>query len=255
MDELSQAWAVVREIEAEYPDANAYEIANLMRRHTRPSYTERLFDLATLSAQEHLDRRLDLVVMLAGQTTDFAHLVASLSDQLQLPDWAKWFDATTRWTGKHSSWAGDLGQAVLDYRDGKFQDLDTALAADASFPDLAADVAAVRIGRELNRHPQWKVSEAIALFQQLPYAESVRTFVVEELNGELRGKVLWNYNEAIAFVGRSVAEFLTFAALQRVAKRRRLDAGILTFSEAQHPDVEQAAAYFIRYLCDRGNLV
>ncbi|WP_017658840.1 hypothetical protein [Baaleninema simplex] len=249
------AIAFVRETEQQYPDASPHEIANRLRRHTRPSYTEMLFDIATFSRQPHLDNRLDLTVSLAGQVTDFAHFVASLSDQLRLPPWAQWFDAATRWTGKHSSWAGDLGQAVVDYRNRRFSSLDEALAADASFPDLAADVAAVCIGDRLNSPFPPTVSEAIGQFDRRPYEESVRQFLEAELKSEFRGRILWNYSDVLETIGRGVAEFLMFVELKQIAKTRRVDARILEFSERYHPDVEQASAYFATYLKERSHSI
>ncbi len=249
------AIAFVRDTEQQYPNASPHEIANLLRRHTRPSYTETLFDLATLSRQPHLDNHLDLTVSFAGQVTDFAHFVASVSDQLRLPPWVQWFDAATRWTGKHSSWAGDLGQAVVDYRDRKFPTLEKALAADASFPDLAADVAAVWIGDRLNRSFRLSLSEAIVQFNQQPYDESVRQFVAAELDGEFRGRVLWNYNDVLETVCRGVAEFLMFVELKKIAKTRHVDARLLEFAERYHPDVEQSASYFISYLKDFSDFI
>ncbi|MGC9504016.1 hypothetical protein [Baaleninema sp.] len=249
------ALVLVRETEQQYPNASPHEIANLLRRHTRPSYTEIFFDLATLSRQPHLDNRLDLTVSLAGQTTDFAHFVASVSDQLRLPPWVQWFDAATRWTGKHSSWAGDLGQAVMDYRDRKFTSLEKALAADASFPDLAADVAAVCIGDRLNRRFRLSLSEALVEFDQQPYGESVRQFVAAELDGEFRDRLLWNYYDVLETVSRGAAEFLMFVELKKIAKNRHVDSRILEFSERYHPDVEQSARYFIEYLKETGNFI
>lgn len=252
---LDTALDFVRDLEKRQSGKSAFEIANLMRRHTRPSYTETLFDLATLSQQPHLDNALDLTVSLAGQVTDFAHFVASLSDRLRLPSWVQWFDAATRWTGKHSSWAGDLGQAVMDYRNRKFPTLETALAADASFPDLVADVAAVQVGAELNRNSRLQVSESIEQFNDRSYEVSIRQFVQGELHGDLRGRVMFNYNDILGTVCESVAEFLMFVELKNIAKKRRVDANLLKLSEVYHPDVEQAASYFVEYIRKNGDLI
>lgn len=250
---LDRSLQFIRGVEAQNPRDSTYEIANKLRQHTRPSYNTQRFTLATLSKQRYLDNRLDCPVILAGQVTDFAHFIASLSDRVSLPDWTKILDAATAWTGKHSSWAGDLAQAVLDYRSGKFATMVKSLAAAASAADLAADVAAVQVGTLINTQAQ-KVSQAIALYHDRPYSLHIRQFLQQELDGKLINDRVHNSRTILDGICRDISEFLILMELQNVAWMRKVHPQILRSIEQNHPDVRAAAQYFLDYLSAMGNL-
>lgn len=244
---------LIQDVEAQNPRLSTYAIANKLRQHTRPSYNTQRFTLATLSKQRYLDNRLDCPVILAGQVTDFAHFIASLSDRVSLPDWTKILDTATAWTGKHSSWAGDLAQAVLDYRSGKFATMAQSLAAAASGADLSADVAAVQVGTLINTESR-KVSEAIALYHERPYSLHIRQFLQQELEGKLINDRIHNGRAIIEGMCRDISEFLILMELQNSSWMRKLQPQILRSIEQNHPDVRSAAQYFLDYLIPMGNL-
>jgi hypothetical protein len=250
---LERSLQFIREFESKNSNDSTYEITNKLRRHTRPSYTSKQFTLATLSRQTYIDNRLDCSVALAGQVTDFAHLIASLSDQVCLPSGIRMLDAATAWTGKHSSWAGDLAQAILDYRSGKFSSMAQSLVAVASPADLSADVAAVQVGQLINAGSR-KVSEAIAAYHQLPYSLHIRQFIQQELEGKLVKDQMHNSRSILEGICRDVAEFLILMEIQNVAWTRQLNPTLLGSIERNHPDVRSAAQYFLDYLTPMGNL-
>lgn len=252
-DNLDRSLKFIRAFEAKNSHDSTYEIANKLRQHTRPSYNSKQFTLATLSRQTYIDNRLDGSVILAGQVTDFAHFIASLSDRVRLPGWMRALDAATAWTGKHSSWAGDLAQAVLDYRSGKFATMAQSLVAVASPADLAADVAAVQVGQLMNAQSR-QVSEAIAVYHDLPYCLHVRQFIQQELEGKLVEDLMHNSRAIVEGICRDVAEFLILMEVKNLAWTRKLNPKILQLIERNHPDVRSAAQYFLDYLIPMADL-
>lgn len=250
---LARSLQFIQEFEAKNHQDSTYKIANKLRGYTRPAYNSKQYTLATLSRQTYIDNRLDRPVILAGQVTDFAHFIASLSDRIELPGWTRALDAATAWTGKHSSWAGDLAQAILEYRRGKFATMAQSLTAVASGEDLAADVAAVQVGWLINTQSQ-NLSEAIALYHDRPYSLHVCQFLQHELEGKLVENRIHNSRAIVEGICRDVSEFLMLMEIQNVAWARKLNPKILQLIEQNHPDVRSAAQYFLDYLIPMGNL-
>ncbi|MDJ1184523.1 hypothetical protein [Roseofilum casamattae] len=280
-DNRQRAILLIQEIEEKNVRLSPYAIANELRRYTRISYTNSLFRWATLSDVDHIDNRLDLNLTLCAQTVDFAHLIAALSDQIDLPGWKNWWNFTTDWTGKHSSWSGDLAQAVLDFRDRKFTSMEDALNADASLPDLAANVAAVRVGSMVNRNTSarvlglgksrydLKISEGIITYNRGIYAGQVREFIIEELQGQISQNKLVNVEEVTATIRSAIVEFLGFMRLLKFGiKLKNWQADrtyrqlarvshqtITVAEEVEKDDVRSATAYFLNYLFEFGQLL
>lgn len=278
-DSYPQVLAFIQEIEAQHPQDSPYAIANELRRYTRKSYTHPLFRWATLSDVEYIDNPLDVTVILCQQTTDFAHFIAALSDQINLPGWGYWFNFTTAWTGKHSSWSGDLAQAILDFREEKFAAMESALEADASLPDLAANIAAFRVGFMVNqntinpgwRNPQYhcKISDAILAYDQGLYSGQIREFIKEALGGKISNHQILNPGEIEANIRRAIVEFLVFMQLlklgiklknwrnvnQNYRQLSRLTQHTITPEQEENTvEVRRASLYFFEYLIETGKL-
>ncbi|MDB9518471.1 hypothetical protein PN466_16120 [Roseofilum reptotaenium CS-1145] len=276
-----QMLSFVEHLEIQYPQASPYEIANELRRYTRKSYTSSLFRWAILSDVEYIDNRLDTTISLCAHNTDLAHFIASLSDQIQLPGLGSWFNFTTAWTAKHSSWSGDLAQAVLDFRSRKFPTIYKALEADASELDLVANVAAFRVGYMVNkrtdpgipgfRKPRYglKISEAILAYDRGVYSGQVREFIIEGLNGKIEKNKIVNPGEVEAKIRKSIVEFLAFMQLYQLGVKiknlSKVKENYRTLShmthhditpeqEASEDDVRIATLYFFNYLVQQGKL-
>lgn len=276
-----QMLSFIEHLETQMPQASPYEIANELRRYTRKSYTSSLFRWATLSDVEYIDNRLDMHGVLCGKDVDFAHFIASLSDQIQLPGWGSWFNFTTSWTSKHSSWSGDLAQAVLDFRSRKFPTIHQALEADASDADLASNVAAFRVGYMVNkrtdvgipgfRKPQYglKISEAVIAYDRGFYSGQVREFIIEALNGKIEKDKIINPGEIEAKIRKSVVEFLVFMELYqlgvKIKSMAKVKENYRTLSKMTHheitpeeeageDDIRMATLYFFNYLVQEGKL-
>ncbi|QIZ70099.1 hypothetical protein [Oxynema aestuarii] len=250
-------------IEAEMLDASAYQIANELRRYTRKSYNNLQFAIATLSPQDYRGSQLDLAVDLSGEEIDLAHFIASLSDRVALPGLAAAVDFATAWTAKHSSWSGDLGQAIDDWRKDKFTSFQAALNADASYVDLASNIAAFQVGEILNRSDDRPVSIAKVIrdYHRIRYPEHVRDFIRDELGGAIELNTLSNPQKVEAKIRRSIAIFLAFLEMQRLGKSpdkpeaiERAAKILAATSGVSQNDLLSSSLYFLKYLLHKGEL-
>lgn len=267
---LERSLHFIEQIEAENPDASAYFIANELRRYTRKSYNDLRFAIATLSDREYINNTLDIPAILSRQEIDFAHFIAALCDRIRLPGLASSIDFTTAWTAKHTSWSGDLGQALSDYQNGKFLTLEDALRADASEPDLAANIAASIVGNLINNdssdrsdrphssnHPL-KVSQAIRDFDSIRYPEHVRAFIYQELGGTIELNTLTNPQIVEANIRRGIAAFAAFIHLhalgEPIKNLEKYAEQMLTKSEFNAEEYLFLSLYFLRYAIARAEL-
>ncbi|MEB3826446.1 hypothetical protein [Phormidium sp. CCY1219] len=265
-----QALEFIEKIEAENPDVSAYEIANKLRRYTRRSYNDIRFAIATLSPTKFINRALDMPVSFSDREIDFAHFIAALCDRITLPGLAGSVNFTTAWTAKHTSWTGDLGQAIWDYQQGKFSTVERALQADASPPDLAANIGAFIVGDYLNKGAIYRryrftsspdeltLSAVIREFDSIRYPEQVRAFLCEELGGRIDIDTLLNPAEVEAKIRRGIALFLAFVNLHQLGKQiKNLEnyaAELLTKNETCGKEYLTASVYFLQYIIDQGEI-
>jgi hypothetical protein len=168
---LASAIALIRRHE---PGKSPYALVNYLRGFTKPAYTTKFWTIATGVNQGFLQGDLDGTIPLAGEPTDFGHLIAALSDQLDPPD----LKTLTAWTGDHTSWAGDLGSTIVTWgrNPEKFIDLSDALNRFASDSDQAANIAAYLIGVELNS-TGGSLSAIVATYNAKPFNQHVQRFV------------------------------------------------------------------------------
>lgn len=192
MTDFTTVLQFISDFEQSHPDASTYEITNRLRGYTKPSYTTKVWTVVTGFEQAFIEGKLNQDVILAGATIDFGHFIASLSDQINQPG-LQWSDLT-RWTGDHTSWAGDIGSSIETYRatPEKFKGLGDALDRFASDSDYSADVAAWVVGTMLNGNSKMRLSEAIQKYHAQPYSEHVRTFIQRRFNGILDGQRITN---------------------------------------------------------------
>jgi hypothetical protein len=174
---LTEAIQFIQQVEQTYPNVSAYEIANRLRGHTKASYNTKFWTIATGFRQDFVFPNLDATIPLAGELTDFGHLIAALSDQINQPGLV--FSDLTKWTSDHTSWAGDLGSAIVTYtqQPKQFPSVAEALQRFASDSDQSANVAAYVIGQRLNQASELKVSQAIAEYNNAPIGAHVTQFV------------------------------------------------------------------------------
>ena len=241
-DRFHRAIAFIQVLEQE--TKSPFLLANQLRGYTRAGYNSVLWSVVTsLRFQDYQGAALDFSTPLAGQETDFAHAIAALADRID----RHWLLVNV--TAPFTSWAGDLGQAILAFRRadkgddpgaaGRDRDAVDYLGRKAGPADLAANIAAFEVGRIIKEHPkQVAISAALRRYDTQPYATSVRNFLAIELGGDVAGDRLRN-GEAVAIaIARGVKFFL---------------ACNLSW-QARGDEVAIAADYFLEYLLKAGNL-
>ncbi|MGB7440093.1 MAG: hypothetical protein WA919_03425 [Coleofasciculaceae cyanobacterium] len=219
MSELAEALKFVEKIEDQNPGKSAYEIANMLRGYTRKSYTSRLWTAATGYEQgyitgEFLGKLNDDHLLLRGEVIDFGHFIASLADQLNRPG-MHWSDLTG-WSGDYSSWAGDIGSAIVvfhsQYQNNiKVKTIGEALDRFARDSDYTADIAACVVGDMINSGQIDSVSTAIAQYNSISYSDHIKTFLRQRLGGVIQGNKLANPATVEAKISRSVANLIRFS--------------------------------------------
>lgn len=211
MSELEAALKFIDKIEIYNSGKSAYEIANKLRGYTKPEYTTDLWYIATGYDQKYIDETLNKEqLVLSRESTDFGHFIASLSDQIYQP--GVYWSNLSRWTSDHTSWAGDIGSAVIAYRS-KFdnihiKNLEEALKRLAPDTDYTADIAAYVVGAMINSRQETSISKAIYHFNANSYAENVRTFIEKRFGGIIEGNKLKNPAEVDSEIRMSVSTFI-----------------------------------------------
>ncbi len=219
MADLTSVSQFIATIEQQNPGKSVYEIANLLRGYTKPSYTTKLWTIATGFKQAFIEGTLNQDITLAGEVTDFGHLIASLSDQINQPG-LRWSDFT-RWTADHTAWAGDIGSAIGFYRTApeKFKNLGEALDRFASNSDCAADVAAFVMGAISNSNAQIPLSTLILQYDEKSLSEHIRLFIKYRFACVVEGNQLKNPAKLEAEIRSCVFAYLELSP----------DSGILKF--------------------------
>lgn len=204
----------IQNIETDNLGQSTYEIANKLRGYTKPQYTTKLWTVATGYNQKYIqgefEGKLNQELVLSGEKIDFAHFIASLSDQINQQGIRK--SDLTSWTGDHTSWAGDIGSAIVFYRSqsantGKIS-LDEALKRLASDPDYTANIAAYVIGNRLNCDRKATISQAIVQYNTTEYAGHVQTFLTKRLGAKILGNKLENPETVEAEIRRTVSTYI-----------------------------------------------
>lgn len=218
MSELEEALKFIAKLERENLGKSAYEIANKLRGYTREEYTTKLWSAATGYNQKYIvgeyQGKLNQEnLILSGQSTDFGHFIAALSDQINPPR-GNWSDLTS-WTSDHTSWAGDIASAIIayysQYNNIKIKSVQEALNDFASDSDYTADIAAYVVGSMINSGSQASISKAISQYNVSPYSANVMTFIKKRFGGTIEGKKLKNPADVEAEIRRAVSTFIRYS--------------------------------------------
>ncbi len=215
MSELEEALKFIKKIEAENSGKSAYEIANKLRGYTKKGYTTKLWTTATGYKQDYIEGKFQGIlnkenVVLSGKVIDFGHFIAALSDQINQPG-VSWSDLTS-WSADHTSWAGDIGSAIIVYyskaNKGQVKSIEEALNWYASNSDYAANISAYGVGALINSGSKSSVSAAISQYNTKSYSENVKTFIKDRFRGIIEGNKLKNPAEVEAGIRRSISTFI-----------------------------------------------
>lgn len=258
MTDLTTVLQFISDFEQSHPDASVYEVANRLRGYTKPSYTTKAWTVVTGFEQAFIAGQLNQDVILAGELTDFGHFIASLSDQINQSG-LQWSDLT-RWTGDHTSWAGDIGSAIETYRatPEKFKGLGEALDRFASDSDYVADVAAWVVGSMLNSNSKLRLSEAIQKYHAQPYSEHIRVFIQRRFNGIFDGQVVTNSAKMEAEIRNATFAYLELSqnasAVKRLMKSFTQKLRSNPERDLLSADLLQGSLHFMAHLIRKANL-
>ncbi len=264
--ELAAVLQFVEKIEHDQVGKSPYELANLLRGYTKPSYTTLMWSTATGYKQDYIagefQGKLNQTVLLSDEATDFGHLIAALADQINQPG-VRWSDLTS-WTADHTSWAGDIGSAIATFyeqRD-KYQlkTIFDALNRFASDSDHAANIAAYLIGAMINTGEFASISKAIAHYDQQFYPNHVRTFIFKRFGGKITTNQLHNPREVEAEIRRAVSTYIRLSPDSGVFKsiknllelKPRMEEENL--KQPSGVDLLQGSLHFMTYLTRKGQL-
>lgn len=258
MTDFSSVLEFIRSFEQSHPDISAYEITNRLRGYTKPSYATKAWTIVTGFEQPFIEAKLDQNIVFASELTDFGHFIAALSDQINQPG-LQWSDFT-RWTGDHTSWAGDIGSAIELYRStpGNLKSLAEALDLFASDSDHSANIAAWTVGEIINQDKKIRLSEAIQHYHAKPYSDHVKNFIQRRFNGIFENQTLTNPAKMEAEIRNA-----TFAYLELSQNAGRLKQIIKSFSQKLRStperdllsaDLLQGSLHFMSHLVRKGNL-
>lgn len=264
MSELEEVLRFIDKIEVCNSGKSAYEIANKLRGYTKPEYTTEIWHIATGYDQKYTVGTLNKEqLVLSNESTDFGHFIASLSDQIYQPG-VYWSDLSS-WTSDHTSWAGDIGSAVIAYRS-QFnnvhtQSLEAALETFAPDSNYTADVAAYVVGTMINSRQEASISRAVRHLNTNSYAENVRTFIEKRFGGIIEGNKLKNPAEIDAEIRISVSTFIklytevseVFQSVKDLLRLQpRLEQENIVLPNAA--DLLQGSLHFLTHIVKKGGL-
>ena len=243
---------------------SSIQIVRSLRAYTRASYASKFWEIVAGSNPDFVKGELDdQTVVIMGQSIDFAHFMAALSDQTwggnlrsTLSDAALWLSSKAV-TGRgydsreYTAAIGDTAQPIevyLDKHGGQTYQPDVLtdlLTKFASEQDYASDLVAFAVGRLLYENPKLTVKAAILEANWLSYSGIVRRYLVEMFDAKLSptGQIINGVQVRQRIVERIRAYLLIKRDVVKGSVFNR------TYWKRVRPAlIDHASDYFIRYL-------
>ena len=243
---------------------SSIQIVRSLRAYTRASYASKFWEIVAGSNPDFVKGELDdQTVVIMGQSIDFAHFMAALSDQTWggnirsiLSDAALWLSSKAV-TGRgydsreYTAAIGDTAQPIevyLDKHGGQTYQPDVLtdlLTKFASEQDYASDLVAFAVGRLLYENPKLTVKAAILEANWLSYSGIVRRYLVEMFDAKLSptGQIINGVQVRQRIVERIRAYLLIKRDVVKGSVFNR------TYWKRVRPAlIDHASDYFIRYL-------
>ena len=261
---LEKMLRFIDDYQQQRPQQSSIQVVRSLRAYTRASYANKFWEIVAGSNPDFVKGELDdQTVVIMGQSIDFAHFMAALSDQTwggnlpsMLSDGALWLSSKVM-TGRgydsreYTAAIGDTAQPIEVYLD-KYglqayrpDDLTDLLTKFASEQDYASDLVAFAVGRLLYENPNLTVKTAILEANWLQYSGTVRRYLVEMFDAKLSsaGQIVNGVQVRQRIIERIRAYLLI--------KRDVIKGSVFnrTYWKRVRPAlVDQASDYFIRYL-------
>ncbi|MEO0757073.1 MAG: hypothetical protein AAFY78_09390 [Cyanobacteria bacterium J06648_16] len=247
----------------QHPQQSSIQVARALRAYTRPVYADRFWELVAGNNPDFVAGELDnATVVMGGQLIDFAHFMASLSDQSwggnvasTVSDGLLWL-ASKAVSGRgfdsreYTAAIGDTAQPIevyLDKHGGQTYQPDVLadlLNRFASDQDYASDLLAYRVGRLLADAPRMPLAEAIQTADRLSYADAVAAYLTDAFGAQLAEQQIENIDGVKTRIYERIRAYL-------LIKRDALRASLLnrTYWRQVRPALmRQATDHFVAYL-------
>ena len=204
---LDKMLRFIDDYQQQRPQESSIEVVRSLRAYTRASYANKFWEIVAGNNPKFMQGELDdQSVVLMGQSIDFAHFMAALSDQTwggnlrsTLSDGVLWLSSKVL-TGRgydsreYTAAIGDTAQPIEVYLD-KYgsqtyepEALTQLMNQFASEQDYASDLVAFAVGRLLYENPALSVSSAISEASWFNYSDTVRRYLVDMFGARLAPK-------------------------------------------------------------------
>lgn len=246
------------------PQSSSIQVVRSLRAYTRPAYANKFWEMVAGNNPKFIRGELDdQTVVLMGQSIDFAHFMAALSDQTwggnlrsTLTDGVLWLTSKAV-TGRgydsreYTAAIGDTAQPIEVYLDKYGPDsykpevLAELLTKFASDQDYASDLVAFVVGRLLYENPTLSVRDAILEASWFNYSDTVRRYLVEMFGARLsHNRQIVNGVQVRQRIKERIRAYL-------IIKRDVLKGSVFnrTYRKQIRPAlIDHASDYFIHYL-------
>ncbi|MEM8610830.1 MAG: hypothetical protein AAGF93_02345 [Cyanobacteria bacterium P01_H01_bin.105] len=189
------------------PQKSSIQVVRSLRAYTRASYANKFWEIVAGDNPDFVSGELDdQSIVIMGQSIDFAHFIAALSDQTwggnlrsTLSDGVLWLTSKVM-TGRgydsreYTAAIGDTAQPIEVYLDKygsrtyKSESLDDLLSKFASEQDYASDLVAFAVGRLLYENPSLSIKAAILEANWFNYSGTVRRYLVDMFGAKVSPK-------------------------------------------------------------------
>ncbi|MEO0430141.1 MAG: hypothetical protein AAF151_00485 [Cyanobacteria bacterium J06656_5] len=246
------------------PQASSIQVVRSLRAYTRASYANKFWEMVAGSNPDFIKGELDdQSVVIMGQSIDFAHFMAALSDQTwggnlksTLTDGVLWLSSKIL-TGRgydsreYTAAIGDTAQPIEVYLDKygpkTYQPavLTEMMGKFASEQDYASDLVAFAVGRLLYENPTLSVKAAILEANWFNYSDTVKRYLVDMFGATLAPKgIIVNGAQVRSRISERIRAYL-------LIKRDVIKGSVFnrTYRQRIRPAlIEQASDHFIKYL-------
>lgn len=204
---LDKMLRFIDDYQQQRPAESSIQVVRSLRAYTRASYANKFWEIVAGSNPTFVKGELDdQTVVLMGQSIDFAHFIAALSDQTWGGNLKSTFSDGILWlsskllTGRgydsreYTAAIGDTAQPIEVYLD-KYgphtydtKKLSQLMNNFASDQDYASDLVAFAVGRLIYENPSLSIKAAILEASWFNYSDTVRRYLADMFDARISPK-------------------------------------------------------------------
>ncbi|MEM9483913.1 MAG: hypothetical protein AAGA83_09510 [Cyanobacteria bacterium P01_F01_bin.116] len=261
---LDKMLRFIDDYQQQRPEESSIQVVRSLRAYTRASYANKFWEIVAGSNPTFVKGELDdQTIVLMGQSIDFAHFIAALSDQTWggnlksiLSDGVLWLSSKLL-TGRgydsreYTAAIGDTAQPIEVYLD-KYgpqtydaEKLSKLMTNFASDQDYASDLVAFAVGRLMYENPSLSIKAAILEASWFNYADTVRRYLADMFGAKIAPKgFIVNGPDVRRRISERIRAYL-------LIKRDVIKGSIFnrTYRQRIRPAlIDHASDHFIKYL-------